>query len=50
MKKQTKVISVQLDADIYQELKNVCDQNEQPVQGSIRLLVKKYLASLKESK
>lgn len=50
MKKQTKVISVQLDADIYQQLKNICDQNEQPVQGLIRFLIKKYLVSLAENK
>ena len=48
MQKQTKVISVQLDMETYVELKRICDEKEQPVQGLIRYLLKKHLASLKE--
>ena len=48
MQKQTKVISVQLDLDTYKELKKLCEDNEQPIQGLIRYLLKKHLASLKE--
>lgn len=50
MQKQTKVISVQLDLDIYEKLKQICATNEQPIQGLIRLLLKKHLASLEEPK
>lgn len=49
MKKQTKVISVQLDQETYAELKRLCDEKEQPVQGLIRYLLKKYLASVNEN-
>lgn len=48
MKKQTKVISVQLDLETYLELKKICEDNEQPIQGLIRYLLKKHLASLKD--
>lgn len=46
MQKQTKVISVQLDIETYEKLKNLCETNEQPIQGLIRLLLKRHLASL----
>lgn len=48
MKKQTKVISIQLDLEVYEKLKVLSDENEQPVQGLIRVLIKKYLAQLSE--
>lgn len=50
MKKQTKVISIQLDLDVYEKLKEICEENEQPVQGLIRVLIKKYLSQLSENK
>lgn len=48
MKKETKVISIQLDLDVYEKLRRISDENEQPVQGLIRLLIKKYLSQLSE--
>lgn len=49
MQKQTKVISVQLDIETYEKVKQICAKNEQPIQGLIRLLLKKHLASLEEA-
>lgn len=46
MKKDTKVISLQLSTETYHKLKLIAAENEQPVQGLVRSLIKQYLRSI----
>lgn len=45
MKQEAKVISLQLPLDMYIKLKSIAEENEQPVQGLVRSLIKQYLRS-----